>query len=108
MSSDSESSSEEEISFKKTVAFKKKNVVKPTLNQNSNTSTAHDIAAAVIAKNNQIQETKTSTTGIQTEAQLVAHLDDTENPEDYNEWKLRELARLHRDRNDRINREISK
>lgn len=95
------SEEEEEVKFNKKVVFRKS--VKKELKKEEN---LHDIANAVITKNLNLQATATSTSGFKSEADLVIYLDDTDGkPGDYELWKQREFARLHRDRNLRISKE---
>ncbi|TID24739.1 hypothetical protein CANINC_002995 [Pichia inconspicua] len=96
--SGSGSESESDQGFTRKVVFKRKEkgVAKEVVKVDSS------LAETIIARNNSRITNESSVEG---EAALVQHLDDSEAPGDLEEWKLRELKRLHRDRNERLERE---
>lgn len=118
-SSDSDSSESSESDtpvFKKKVVFKKNKPKTQSSNQNlpeSEESKIKGVAVSNINKN--LKRLEQEQLHIQSQSSLVQYeqilcmdIDDTDYPNDekeYNAWKRRELDRLHRDRNARIQRE---
>ncbi|KAG0684637.1 hypothetical protein C6P40_001635 [Pichia californica] len=116
MSSDSDSGSSSESdssTFQKKVVFKK--TLKKKIEVNNTKSKLQDLAVSNINKNLKRLEQEDIHQKLQSslvidERILYNGTDDTDIPNDESEylaWKRRELNRLHRDRNRRIQREES-
>lgn len=116
---DSESSNDLSGSSSETPIFQKKVVFKKTPKKNTNiinendSKNIKDIAVSNINKNlkrleqQQLHENSLSSL-VFDERILYVNIDDTDKPNDeveFSNWKKRELNRLHRDRNRRIQRE---
>ena len=110
LSSDSESDSN---NFKRNVSFKKK--ITASVQKNKDDSDRRqEIAVSAINSNLKRMEQLSANTGdslLNDEKRLCLSVDDTDSPEtDATEkelWKQRELKRLHKERNMRIQREQS-
>lgn len=101
--SSSSSESESESGFKRNVTFKKPlpNISeKDTQDSNIN----EKIALSII--NSNLANVKSTKTTLFNEEEIICEgIDDTDQIEDKELWKKRELSRLHRERNARIARE---
>ena len=109
-SSDSESDSN---NFKRNVSFKKKITASVQKNEDDS-DRRQEIAVSAINSNLKRMEQLSANTGdslLNDEKRLCLSVDDTDSPEtDATEkelWKQRELKRLHKERNMRIQREQS-
>ena len=102
-SSSSSSESDSDSGFKRNVTFKKPlpNISK----EDTQDSNINEKIALSIINSNLANVKSTKTTLFNEEEIICEEIDDTDQIEDKELWKKRELSRLHRERNARIARE---